>query len=310
MESRFVGRIVLVFLKALGWLYYLAPRRLRRGCERALAALMISRRLRSETVRKNLELVYPGADQAPLREALRSASYLSFARLVWEGLMLFGPMGRFVDREVSLSVQGKALQILARDRSVIFLSSHLGNWEVMAAKGGRSGFPLMIVTKHLKPEWLHRAIEKARARNGVDGAYEPRTLKDILKRFKEGGHVGFVLDQFTGAPLGVRVPFFGTPVGTHSVVAMIAKRTGAPVLPVKAYRHPERGWIMEIQDPLPWIEDPNPNRELVLNTAAYVKTLEAHIREAPEQWLWIHNRFKGDLAPLRPGEWDQPRVRT
>ncbi|HTL12002.1 MAG TPA: lysophospholipid acyltransferase family protein, partial [Bdellovibrionota bacterium] len=193
---------------------------------------------------------------------------------------------------------------------VIFLSSHVGDWELMAARGALSGIPLMIVTKKLKPEWLHRAIESARARCGVRCTYEPRTLRDVMGWLKAGNTVGFVLDQYAGPPIGVRVPFFGVPVGTATTVATFARRTGAPVVPVLNYRLPGGKAVVEICPALTWDEcEGEVQRALAVNTARYVSVLESHVRAHPEQWLWIHRRFKGDLSPLRPGEWQEGRAR-
>jgi KDO2-lipid IV(A) lauroyltransferase len=106
------------------------------------------------------------------------------------------------------------------------------------------------------------------------------------------------------------VPFFGVPVGTISAVAVVAKRTGAPVLPVVNYRDPVRGrYVVEIHPPLAWKTHEDPDFEIAQNTAHYSEVLEGHIRQYPEQWLWTHRRFKGDLSPLRENEWSSGRSR-
>jgi KDO2-lipid IV(A) lauroyltransferase len=150
----------------------------------------------------------------------------------------------------------------------------------------------MIVTKHLKPEWLHRAIEAGRARCGVQATYEPRTLKDVLAHLKRNGTVGFVLDQYAGPPVGVRVPFFGVPVGTMTAIAMLARRTGAKVVPVVNYREPDGRHVVSIRPALEWIPAKDPSEELAVNTARYAEEMERDIREHPGQWLWIHRRWK------------------
>jgi KDO2-lipid IV(A) lauroyltransferase len=179
----------------------------------------------------------------------------------------------------------------------------------MSAGGGvQLGMDLMLVTKHLKPEWLHRAIERCRSRCHVKATYEPRTLRDVLAHLKKGGTVGFVLDQYAGPPVGVRVPVFGVPVGTTTAVAMLAKRTGAPVLPVVNYREPDGRYRIEIRPPLSW-EEVDAETEIAFNTARYAALLEKDIYAHPDQWLWIHRRFKGDLTPVRDGEWAEGRAR-
>jgi KDO2-lipid IV(A) lauroyltransferase len=150
-------------------------------------------------------------------------------------------------------------------------------------------------------------VEAGRRRVGVKGTYEPQTMKDILAHLKAGGTVGFVLDQYTGPPVGVRVPFFGIPVGTGLALATLVKRTGFPVIPVVNFRTPDGRMVTRVEAPLEWIEDPDPRRELARNTARYAEVLERIVREFPEQWLWSHRRFKGDLGPLGELEWEEGR---
>ena len=132
-----------------------------------------------------------------------------------------------------------------------------------------------------------------------------------MGHLKKQGTVGFVLDQYAGPPVGTRVPVFGIPVGTPSVVAALVKRTGARVLPVVSFREPSGRHRVQIRPAIEWKSEPNQDAqyELGLNTAYYASILEKDIYAHPEQWLWTHRRFKGDLSPLREGEWSEGRTR-
>ena len=304
-----MGLIAILFLTAAAWLYYALPRRVRTVSGKILGFCLGLFKLRREVIIRNLELAFPGEDEA-LRERRIGQAYEHLGHLVLEILLLFGPLRRFVLRECTLIGADHWREAQSRGKGVLFLSSHVGNWEVMAATGAiHGGMDLMLVTKHLKPEWLHRAVERARLRCGVRATYEPKTLKDVLRSLDRGGTVGFVLDQYAGAPVGVRVPVFNVPVGTMTAVATLAKRTGALVLPVVNYRDPRGLHRVEIRPALAWLPHENPDHEIAQNTALYARELEKDIYAHPEQWLWIHRRFKGDLSPLRPGEWDQGRAR-
>lgn len=308
-------RLSWIFARPLLWiagfLYGLGPAHLRRGMARALAGLLRRLRLRSGVVKENLSLAFP-ADLERQRSLCEEA-YTHLATLSLEILLFFGPRGwmkRFVLRNGRLLGVEHWRAAHEKGKGVLFLSSHVGNWEIMAATGAlRGGMDLMIVTKHLKPEWLHRLIERGRRECGVSGTYEPRTLKDVLGHLKRGGTVGFVLDQYTGPPVGMRVPVFGVPVGTSSAIATLARRTGATVLPVVNYRSPDGAHVTDIRPPLDWIRNEDASRELGINTAKYAAETERDIYAHPGQWLWIHRRFKGDLGPLRPDEWAEGRAR-
>lgn len=312
MGAGVVGRLSVTVLWLLAWLHYALPRFGREAVSGALGGVLRVLRLRSRVVGENLRIAYAG-DSPELRherERVFRESYRSFGRLVFEILYLLGPMKRHVRRSTALRGLEHWQEATRQGRGVIFLASHVGNWEVMAATGAiRGGMDLMLVTKHLKPEWLHQAIEEGRLHCGVRGTYEPRTLKDVLGHLKRNGTVGIVLDQYTGPPIGVRVPVFGQPVGTSTVVAMLAKRTGAAVLPVSNHLAPDGRRVVEIEPEIPWIGNQDANLELALNTAEYARVLERHIRAHPGEWLWIHRRFKGDLKALREGEWMEGRPR-
>ena len=267
---------------------------------------------RKRVVRENLLRAYPGEDTASrtIRRDVESKFYENFGQLIFEIFFLFGPMKRFVSRNATLEGLDHWKAAQNEGKGVLFLSSHLGNWEVMAAAGALASIPLTIVTKQLKPQWLHEAIEAGRLSCGTKATYEPKTLRTILNAIRKKETVGIVLDQYAGHPQGVRVPFLGTPVGTSSGLAVIAKRTEAPVLPVETIRLDRGRFRVIIHPPLKWVKDANPQRELALNTANYASVIEAFVRRTPEQWLWSHRRFKGDLSPLKEEEWSGVRVRA
>ncbi|MDR3608102.1 MAG: lysophospholipid acyltransferase family protein [Oligoflexia bacterium] len=299
-----------VLMAGLGWFFYWMPTRLRFWFSDALGALLWQLGFRKEVVVRNLSLAYP---KDPARQkALVREGYRHLARLAVEIFFLFGPMPRFARKSVRIEGEDNLRRALSEGHGGIFLSSHVGNWEVMAASSVQiSGLRVLLVTKHLQPEWLHRLIERARALCNVSATYEPKTLRDVMRHLKSGQIVGFVLDQYAGPPVGMRVPVFGIPVGTTTAVAMLARRTGAPVLPVVNYRCPDGTYRVEIRPALSWETSPTGDKteELGINTARYASVLEKDIYAHPDQWLWTHRRFKGDLSPLRPGEWREGRPR-
>ena len=298
-------------LRALAWVYYLLPDGARRSLGHGIGKLLYWKKLRQGVVRQNLEYAYP--DDPALRERLVAESYRHLGQLGLEVLLLFGPMRRFGQKRLDVVGGENWQKAHALGKGVLVMSSHVGNWEVMAAGSAQSRalapIDMMLVTKRLKPAWLHAAVEKGRRAAGVRATYEPRTLKDVLAHLKAGGSVGVVLDQYAGPPVGLRVPFFGVPVSTPSLVALLARRTGAPVLPAVNYRLPDGGFRLEVRPALEWIPREDAGEELGVNTAYYSEIIEKDIRNHPEQWLWTHRRFKGDLTPLREGEWREGRAR-
>ena len=303
---------LLLIIRFISFFYSLLPRKLQISLGKGLGTLLYLFKFKEKIVRQNLKYAYPEEDR--LRERIFRESYLHLGNLFLEILLLFARKGKaqksFIEKYVDF--EGSHFFRTAQDqgKSVLFLSSHLGNWEIMGGAGALFlNSDLMLVTKHLKPEWLHLAIEEGRRASHLKATYEPKTMKDILHQFKKKAAVGFVLDQYAGPPVGVRVPLFGIPVSTSLAVATLVKRSGAVVLPVENYRKPDGRWSVVVSAPVEWISHSDSHYELALNTANYTALLEKHIRKHPEQWLWIHRRFKGDLSPLKPEEWLAPRTR-
>jgi Kdo2-lipid IVA lauroyltransferase/acyltransferase len=293
----------------VGWLFYLLPRSAQLGLGRLVGRILLSRKVRLGVVEQNIDIAYP-ARNIEFKKKLIRESYEGLGNLLLELIILFGPFKKFIRKQSILLGAENWDKAVQAGKGAIFISSHVGNWEVMAASGAVfANINIMIVTKHLKPEWVHRAVERARARAGVLGTYEPRTLKDALRHLGKNGAVGFVMDQYSGPPVGVRVPVFGVPVGTPAAVAALAKRTGAAVLPVVSYRDDQGKFRVEIRPAMSWESGQEGPREIAVNTARFAAELEKDIYAHPEQWLWTHRRFKGDLGPLGSEEWDQGRSR-
>ncbi|MBN21991.1 MAG: hypothetical protein CL678_11990 [Bdellovibrionaceae bacterium] len=296
-----------MLLGLMGWGWALSPLRIQRMISWIMGRVIYLIGIRRDVVRENLDRAFFNDTQK--KKEIEKKFYIEFAQTSFEVLMLFGGLSYFIKKRVELRGIEHWKSAKEKGKGVLFLSSHLGNWELMAARGALSGIDLMLVTKKLKPSWFHELIEEGRAKVGVLATYEPQTMKKIIRHLKKGGTVGMIIDQYSGPPVGIRVPVFGIPVGTPSVVAAVARRFDLPVLPVKNYRTSDGKHIVEILPEKKWVES-SQGDEIAVNTALYSKEVESHIYEVPEQWLWSHRRFKGDLGPLQEGEWTQGRARS
>lgn len=304
MGSNLFSKIPLTILGVIGWCYSLSPLFFRKIFAVIVGGSLKLAGVRKKVVLDNLQQIFPAsnASYSNFRNEVFSSVYLHIGHLIGELCMLFGGMGSFCKRNGVLLGKEFWEEAIKNGKGVIFLSSHVGNWELMACIATQRGLTTTLVTKHLKPQWLHEAVEKSRKKNRISGTYEPRTMRDILLALRKNQSVGIVLDQYAGPPLGIRVPFFGIPVGTAGAVAAIAKRTGASVLPVVCYRDSNGKVVVNIQKPLQWIAAhdavSNESQELFLNTAYYASVVQTDIRNHLHQWLWTHRRLKGDLSPL------------
>jgi len=306
--------IALPFLKWIAWIYVSIPRSVSLCIGAGLGRLLWFVKIRGQVVQENLKIAFPS--DSVQQKRLFKDFYRHFGNLIFEIVIVVGSVGslsalkKFVEKNSELRGRENWEKAQQAGKGVIFLANHVGNWEVMAATvAAQGGIDIMIVTKLLKPQWFHRAIEKGRVSCGVQATYEPKTLRDVLAHLKKGGSIGFVLDQYAGPPIGVRVPVFNVPVGTHTAIALIAKRTGAAVVPLSNYRQNNGKFVVEMRPTLEWREADHPDKEIALNTAYFSSEIEKDIYAHPEQWLWTHRRFKGDLSPLCESEWTEGRSR-
>jgi len=308
LSKAIIPRLVIGVVHFLGFVLFSLPRPWSILLGHGLGRILMSFGYRKTVIHENLKRLYPEVSPLLLKNV-----YHEIGKLFSELLLIVGGMKWFALKYAKICghENWKLAKVDATKKGtgVILISHHAGNWEVMLARGALAGIDIMMVTKHLKPQWIHDAIERGRMSCGIQATYEPKTLKDVLSHLKKSGTVGFVLDQYSGPPVGIRVPFFGIPVGTASIVATLVKRTGAPVLLASNYRTADGHFIVQISPPIPWQEHADPKMELALNTARYTEQIEMSVREHPEQWLWAHRRFKGDLSPLKDNEWMHGRTR-
>ncbi len=292
----------LIFFKLLALPLSLLPRKLFLALGQRLGALFQKAGFRVEIAEANFGLAFPEISVEGKQKLLREF-YREFGVLALELIRWFYKFDRFVERYCDIEGEEHLRAALAEGKGVFALTAHLGNWEVLAASGPslfQTG--VTMVTKELKPAWMHRLVEVTRALLGVRMACEPRTMPEILRVLKRKEIVGFVMDQYAGAPVGARVPFFGYPVGSHTALAALAQRTGAPVVPAIAVRKANGRYLIRFDSPLRLVEKSDTDAALIANTALFVRHIEGWVREFPAQWLWIHRRWKGDLSPLSPQE--------
>jgi KDO2-lipid IV(A) lauroyltransferase len=197
-------------------------------------------------------------------------------------------------------------EALARGKGIVFVTGHLGNWELMARLVARVGAPVSAVAKRGGDERLMAMIEAWRRSGGVTTLWreDPSTARALLRVFKRGEVLGILVDQDTRVQ-GVHVPFFGRPAFTPRAPADLALRSGAPILVGTSHRPSERpgaGLLFEVTE-VPYDAAPADREAEVLRiTAACQAIMEEAIRRHPADWVWMHERWKTPPpSPADPG---------
>jgi KDO2-lipid IV(A) lauroyltransferase len=190
-------------------------------------------------------------------------------------------------------------QASARGRGVLALTAHFGPWELLTAVVLRYE-PFHIVARPLDNPRLDDLLTRLRERGGNQVIRKHEAVQAILQALRRGKTVAILIDQHISEREGVVVPFFGRPASTAAAPALIALRSGAAVLPAGILREPGRGrYRVVIGEEIPVRRSGDLKADLVANTARFNRAIETIIRERPDQWFWVHRRWK-TRQPLDP----------
>ncbi len=179
----------------------------------------------------------------------------------------------------------------SKNRGVIFIAGHCGNWELMAIAFSSKVSRVGVIARPLSNPYLNRLIEKARMRYGNSVIYKKGALKNILSTLKGGGSVGILMDQSIIPSEGYVIDFLGRGAWTTKMPALIARKTGSPVLPIFIMRK-DKGHIISIGAEIELSMLGNQEEAVIEDTKRFSGFIEEYIRQNPSEWLWIHRRWK------------------
>ena len=176
-------------------------------------------------------------------------------------------------------------------KGILLLTAHYGNWELLAASHTLTIFPLSVVVRPMDDPLMDRVVERFRLRSAVELIAKRQALPEIRDALRRGRMVGILLDQNAARREAVFVPFFGRAASTSKSLALLALRTGAPVVPIFIRREATGGHRVTIAPPLP-APAPSDGDALLELTRRCTETIEAAVHATPEQWLWVHDRWR------------------
>jgi len=227
---------------------------------------------------------------------LAQAYYAHYVRFMIEFIRL--PFMSQERRKAWVRVENveAALTAHAKGKGVLLLTGHFGNFEVSTV-AGIGQFPqyrgvLHFVRRPLKPRLLNDFVTRRFQRAGFGVIPKRGSLDNILDLLASGAIIVYVFDQHAGKGDGITVDFFGHPAGTFKSVALLALTTGAPVIPAYSWREADGSHVLRFEEALPLIEHENVGEAIRLNTRAYNAALERMLLRHPEQWIWMHRRWK------------------
>jgi len=180
-----------------------------------------------------------------------------------------------------------------RGKGVMFLAAHLGAWEVGSFVHSVHGHPLRIVMRPLDNPYVDGLVQRYRTLHGNQTFPKGDFARGLLAAMKVGDTVGLLMDQNMTPPQGIFVPFFGVQACTASGIARLALHTDAAVVPAFTIWDPVlRKYRVHFDPPLTLVRTGNTEADIVTNTAMFNTVLEQYVRKYPDQWLWVHRRWK------------------
>ncbi len=187
----------------------------------------------------------------------------------------------------------EALKLFQKRKGIFLLLSHFGNWEMMGVMSKVIGQPIMVIAKPMKRnEWVDQFITKIRNRAGLEVISSIKAGRKVIQALSQNRVVGILIDQRAKRSEGIWVDFFGKKAPTTPSLAVLAMKTGAPVLPVFMVRDGFQRHRLLIKEPLELIRTGDIKRDVEANTRLFNLTLESMIRQYPDQWFWVHRRWE------------------
>lgn len=261
------------------------------GASLTAAAYAFRPRLR-QAAEFNLQLAFPEMSEPERQRIIRGM----IRQLGW----LAGEFSQFpkytrerIERIVVLDGSENFEAARSRGKGVLFLTGHMSAWELSSFAHAVYGHPLHFLVRPLRNKRVDAMVNRYRCLSGNQPIEKNRSARTILKVLGDGGTVGILVDVNTILEEGVFVNFFGIPASTTSGLARIALRTGAAVVPGFLFWDAKEGrYRLRFEPAVELSRTGNEDADVLESTARFTRVIEDFIRAHPDQWLWVHKRWK------------------
>jgi Kdo2-lipid IVA lauroyltransferase/acyltransferase len=289
MQERLEFVVVWVLVRLLGRL----PRSVARSVGAGIGwlAYRIVPRLRSVGF-TNLELAFPEWSDEQRQDVLRRL----YRNLGWL-LAEFCQMPRYTREKSQLFLRYDGLEhfLAARDKGkgVLIVTGHLGAWELSSFYHSLMGYPMSMVIRRLDNAKVDGLVNHIRCLHGNCVLHKDEFARGLLGAMRQGETVGILMDTNMTPPQGVFVPYFGRLACTASGLARVALKTGAVVLPgFMLWEETEQKYVLHFGEEIVFDRTGDDEADAITNTARCTAAIEAYVKRYPDQWLWVHRRWK------------------
>jgi KDO2-lipid IV(A) lauroyltransferase len=249
-----------------------------------------------EIVLRNLEFAFGDELSEREREGICRGTFVHIACVLLELPYLLFLSRENVERIMTFSGLENLYAVVKKGKGILGMTSHFGNWELMALGFSLCYWPVNVVVRPLDNIFLDRLIDRIRSRGGNRTISKSGSARNIIRLLRQGKAVAFLIDQNVDWYEGVFVPFFKEIACTSKALATLALRTRLPVLPFYNFRRADGSYEVVFEPEVQLIRSGDSAADIKENTALFNRIIESYVRAHPEQWFWLHQRWK-----TRPG---------
>jgi len=239
----------------------------------------------------HLRRAFPDWDESRVLRTARGV-YRHFGQVLFDILWLQDRPRETVLGLVEFVGREHVEAAIAAGRGAIYATGHLSNWEIHALAHSWAWGPVGVVARPLDNPALDQRLVAFRRQGGNTVIYKQRALVQVMRLLREGGGVAILMDQNVVASEGIFVPFFGRPAATTTVSAALAVKTGAALIPCHTETLPRGRYRIVYEAPLLLGGAATGRDEVARLTREMTARIEGWVRANPEQWLWMHRRWK------------------
>jgi KDO2-lipid IV(A) lauroyltransferase len=236
----------------------------------------------------HLTIAFPEKDSSWVRHTARSC-FIHLGKSVLE-VMLMTP--RRLDQVIEFRGEETLRTAIGIGKGVIYVTGHIGNWEIMGHDVA-ARYNLSVIAAPIEPEQVNDMIVGLRAGMGVRTILRsrPGASRELVRVFKENRIMGILIDQDTDVE-STFVDFMARPAWTPTAAASMALKFGAPVVFGYIQRNKDNRHTIIVEGPLELVNSGDREKDIIANTAMLTKKIEGAIRRNPEQWVWMHRRWR------------------
>ena len=249
---------------------------------------ILSKRDRERAINNIQYSLHVGRGEA---KKIAKLCYRNVGKNLVEFLQFSGRLKKWIHHDIAIEGKVYIDRALDEGKGAIGVSGHLGNWELLPVGLASHGYKGRAITRELRSKWLNKFVHQHREKAGYIALNRDRSVREALNCLDRNELLGILADIDTKTK-GVFVQFFNRSAYTPYGPIAIALKTGTPILPMFIIRQADNKHRLVVEPPMILHETGDYQLDLVTNTQYFTEIIESYIRRYPEQWIWMHDRWK------------------